>query len=154
MSRKTTALTDELYEYLVEVSVRETDVLRRLREETAELENARMQISPEQGQFMALLVELTGAKKALELGTFTGYSTLCVASAMPDDGRVIACDIDKEWPSFGMRYWAEAGVSHGTTTYHFASRDAIVTITYAVVVFSILVQGLTMGRLIRSASPA
>ncbi len=111
MSRRTTALTDELYDYLVEVSVRETDVLRRLREETADLENARMQISPEQGQFMGLLVELTGAKKALELGTFTGYSALCVAAAMPDDGRLIACDIDEEWPSFGRRYWSEAGVA-------------------------------------------
>ena len=112
MSRRTTALTDRLYEYLVEVSVRESSVLRRLREETAELENARMQISPEQGQFMALLVDIIGAKNTLEIGTFTGYSTLCVAAALPDNGRVVACDIDVELPSFGRRYWAEAGVAH------------------------------------------
>lgn len=112
MSRKTTALTEELYDYLVEVSVRESDVLRRLREETGMLEKAGMQISPEQGQFMNLLVGLMGARTALEIGTFTGYSTLCVASALPEDGRLIAIDIDEEWPSFGRRYWAEAGVAH------------------------------------------
>lgn len=112
MSRKTTVLTEELYDYLVEVSVRESDVLRRLREETGVLEKAGMQISPEQGQFMNLLVGLMGARTALEIGTFTGYSTLCVASALPEDGRLIAVDIDEEWPSFGRRYWAEAGVAH------------------------------------------
>lgn len=112
MSRTTTALTEELYDYLVEVSVRESDVLRRLREETGMLEKAGMQISPEQGQFMNLLVGLMGARTALEIGTFTGYSTLCVASALPEDGRLIAIDIDEEWPSFGRRYWAEAGVAH------------------------------------------
>ncbi len=112
MSRKTTALTEELYDYLVEVSVRESDVLRRLREETGLLEKAGMQISPEQGQFMNLLVGLMGARTALEIGTFTGYSALCVASALPEDGRLIAIDIDEEWPSFGRRYWAEAGVAH------------------------------------------
>ena len=93
MSRRTEALTDELYEYLLSVSLRETDVLRRLREETATLESAQMQIGPEQGQFMALLVELTGARNTLEIGTFTGYSALVVALALPDDGRVVACDI-------------------------------------------------------------
>ena len=112
MSTRTTWLTDDLYDYLIEVSVRESDVLRRLRKETARLENASMQISPEQGQFMTLLVGLMGARTALEIGTFTGYSTLCIAAGMPDDGRLIACDIDEEWPSFGRRYWAEAGVGH------------------------------------------
>ncbi len=112
MTRRTTELTDDLYDYLVEVSVRESDILRRLREETGRLENARMQISPEQGQFMNLLASVMGARNALEVGTFTGYSALCVALALPDDGRLIACDIDEEWPSFGRRYWAEAGVSH------------------------------------------
>lgn len=111
MSRRTTPLDDELYEYVIEVSLRESDVLARLRAETAVLEKAGMQISPEQGQFMALLVEIMGARQALEIGTFTGYSALCVASALPDDGRLIACDIDEEWPSFGKRYWAEAGVA-------------------------------------------
>jgi predicted O-methyltransferase YrrM len=111
MSRRTTPLTDDLYEYFLEVSLRESDTLRRLREETAELENASMQISPEQGQFMSLLVGIMGARTALEIGTYTGYSALCVARALPDDGRLVACDIDDEWPSFGRRYWAEAGVA-------------------------------------------
>ena len=110
MSRRTTPLTDDLYDYFLEVSLRESDVLRRLREETGRLDQAQMQISPEQGQFMTLLVKLIGARHALEIGTFTGYSALCVAQGLPDDGRLIACDIDQEWPSFGMRYWAEAGV--------------------------------------------
>jgi len=110
MSRRTTPLTDPLYEYFLEVSLRESDVLRRLREETAALERADMQISPEQGQFMTMLVGLMGARRALEVGTFTGYSTLCVATALPEDGELIACDIDEEWPSFGRRYWVEAGV--------------------------------------------
>ena len=109
MSRRTEALTDELYEYLLSVSLREADVLRRLREETAALARARMQISPEQGQFMALLVELTGARHALEIGTFTGYSALVVALALPDDGRVVACDISEEWTAIARRYWNEAG---------------------------------------------
>ncbi|MDX1647622.1 MAG: class I SAM-dependent methyltransferase [Longimicrobiales bacterium] len=111
MSRRTTPLTGDLYDYFLEVSLRESEVLRRLREETGELEKANMQISPEQGQFMTMLLDLMGARSALELGTFTGYSTLCIALGLPDDGEVIACDIDEEWPSFGRRYWVEAGVS-------------------------------------------
>lgn len=111
MSRRTTPLTGDLYDYFLEVSLRESDVLRRLREETGRLEKGEMQISPEQGQLMTMLVDLMGARRALELGTFTGYSTLCIALGLPDDGEVIACDIDEEWPSFGRRYWAEAGVS-------------------------------------------
>ena len=110
MSRRTTPLTDDLYDYFLEVSLRESDVLRRLREETGRLEKAGMQISPEQGQFMRMLVDLMGARRALEIGTFTGYSTLCIAEGLPDDGAVVACDIDEEWPSFGRRYWVEAGV--------------------------------------------
>jgi predicted O-methyltransferase YrrM len=86
--------------------------MRRLREETATLDRARMQIGPEQGQFMALLVELIGARRALEVGTFTGYSALAVARALPDDGRLIACDVSAEWTSIGRPYWEEAGVAH------------------------------------------
>ncbi len=111
MSRRTTPLTDELYDYYVEVSVRESDVHRRLREETGKLEDASMQISPEQGQFMTLFVGAMGARRALEVGTFTGYSALCIALGLPDDGELICLDIDEEWPSFGKRYWAEAGVA-------------------------------------------
>jgi predicted O-methyltransferase YrrM len=112
VSRRTEALNDELYEYLLSVSLREPEVLRRLREETAPMERATMQIGPEQGQFMALLVELIGAGKTLEIGTFTGYSALVVALALPPDGRVVACDVSEEWTSIGRRYWAEAGVAH------------------------------------------
>lgn len=112
MTRRTTPLTDELYDYYLEVSVREDDIHRRLREETGKLENAQMQISAEQGQFMTLFVGAMQVKKALELGTFTGYSALCIAEGMVDDGQLICCDVDEEWPSFGRRYWAEAGVGH------------------------------------------
>lgn len=111
MSRRTTPLTDPLYEYLLQVSLREPAVLRRLREETATLERAHMQISPEQGQFLALLVELTGARRILEVGTFTGYSALVMALAMPRDGTLVACDIDEGWTTIARRYWAEAGVA-------------------------------------------
>jgi len=112
MTRHTVPLTDELYSYYLDVSVREDDTRRRLREETAKLDNAQMQISPEQGQFMTLFVGAMQARKALEVGTFTGYSALCIAEGLTDDGRLICCDIDEEWPTFGRRYWAEAGVAH------------------------------------------
>lgn len=112
MTRRTEPLTDELYQYLLDVSVREPDVLRRLREETAELEDASMQIGPEQGQLMALLVEMLGARRTLEVGTFTGYSALVVALALPEDGRVVACDVSEEWTRIARRYWTEAGVAH------------------------------------------
>ena len=111
MSDRTITLDDRLYDYLLDVSLREPDVLRRLRAETASLPLARMQVSPEQGQFMALLVELTGARKALEVGTFTGYSALCVALALPPGGRLVACDLSAEWTAVARRYWAEAGVA-------------------------------------------
>jgi caffeoyl-CoA O-methyltransferase len=83
----------------------------RLREETRQLPLARMQIAPEQGQFMALLVQLLGARRTLELGVFTGYSALSVALALPADGRVVACDVNDEWTRIARRYWAEAGVA-------------------------------------------
>jgi len=111
MSVSTTFLNDELYEYLQGVSIREPALLQRLRAETARLERANMQIGPEQGQFMALLVELLGVRRALEIGTFTGYSALVVALAMPPDGRLIACDVSDEWTSIGRPYWEEAGVA-------------------------------------------
>lgn len=101
----------EIYEYLLAASSREDDVKKALREETSNLPDARMQITPEQGQFMALLVKLIGAKLSIEIGTFTGYSALCVAEALPEDGRLIACDISKEWTSVGRPYWEKAGVA-------------------------------------------
>jgi predicted O-methyltransferase YrrM len=111
VTRRTNPLSDELYQYLLDVSLRDRDVLRRLREKTAGMEHANMQIGPEQGQLMALLAELVGAKSALEIGTFTGYSALAVALALPEDGRLVACDISEEWTSVGRPYWEEAGVT-------------------------------------------
>ena len=103
-------LTPDLSEYIRRVTLREPDLLRRLREETASLPKANMQISPEQGQFMALLIHLLNARKTLEVGVFTGYSSLSVALALPDDGRIIACDVSEEWTAIARRYWREAGV--------------------------------------------
>lgn len=111
MANRTIALSDGLYDYLLDVSLREPDVLRRLREETAKIPAAAMQIAPEQGQFMALLVELMGARKAIEVGTFTGYSSLSVALALPPGGRLVTCDVNAEWTNVARRYWAEAGVA-------------------------------------------
>ncbi len=110
MSNKTLCLTEELYEYMLSVSLREPDILRELRLETAQDENAHMQISPEQGQFMALLVKLLGAKCTLEIGVYTGYSALCIGLALPENGRVIACDVNREWTDTAERYWRKAGV--------------------------------------------
>jgi predicted O-methyltransferase YrrM len=110
MSNKYTALDDRLYGYLQAVSLREHDALRRLREETARMSQANMQIAPEQGQLMALLVQLLGARRTLEVGVFTGYSSLAVALALPADGRVVACDVSEEWTNVARRYWREAGV--------------------------------------------
>ena len=111
MSTQTIRLTDAIQSYLVDVTVREPEVFRRLRAETARLENRNMQIAPEQGQFMALLVELLGARRALEIGTFTGYSALWIASALPPDGRLLCCDVNDEWTAVARRYWAEAGLT-------------------------------------------
>ena len=87
-------------------------MLRRLREKTAQLEQANMQIGPEQGQFMGFLLELIGARYVLEIGTFTGYSALAMALVLPEDGRVVSCDVSDEWTTIGRRYWEEAGVDH------------------------------------------
>jgi predicted O-methyltransferase YrrM len=110
MSRRSIVLTDALYEYLLSVSLREPELLARLRQETARQEMARMQISPEQGQFMFLLLRLIGATRCLEIGVFTGYSSLVTALALPEDGRIVACDVSEEWTAVARRYWREAGV--------------------------------------------
>ncbi|MDA0654453.1 MAG: class I SAM-dependent methyltransferase [Proteobacteria bacterium] len=114
MSHETTVLTAPLYEYLLRVGVREAPVLRRLRDETLRRwpDSARMQIAPEQGALIALLVTLTGARHALEAGVFTGYSALAVALALPADGVLVACDVSDEWTALGRPYWDEAGVGH------------------------------------------
>lgn len=111
MTNRSLNLDDALYQYLLDVSLRESPLLKRLREETAQLPTARWQIAPEQGQFMALLVQISGARKILEIGTFTGYSALCMAQAMPADGRLICCDLPGEYNAIAERYWHEAGVA-------------------------------------------
>ena len=112
MSNKTFTMSDTLGAYMQSVSLREPDVLTHLREETSRLSMSMMQIAPEQGQFMQLLVKALGIRRAIEVGVFTGYSTLCVALAMPDDGRIVACDINKKWTDIAQRYWKEAGVDN------------------------------------------
>jgi predicted O-methyltransferase YrrM len=101
---------DELWEYMRRVTLREPALLERLREETARYPSSSCQISAEQGQFMGLLMHLIGARRTIEIGVYTGYSALSVALALPDDGRIIACDINDEWTSIARRYWREAGV--------------------------------------------
>lgn len=112
MSNKTIPMTDELHEYMLTVSLREPALLTQLREETAALSERSMQISPEQGQFMQLLVKLLGVQKVIEIGVFTGYSSLAVALALPEEGRIVACDVSAEFTSTARRYWATAGVAH------------------------------------------
>src|SRR6266550_6550003 len=103
-------IDERTYRYLVNTSVREPEIARRLREETQKLANAQMQIGPDQGQFMQLLVQVLRAKKTLEVGVFTGYSALWVALGLPNEGRIVACDISEEYTAVARRYWKEAGV--------------------------------------------
>ena len=112
MGKSTLNLDTTLYNYLLQHSLRETPILKSLREETDQHELARMQISADQGQFMALLLKLINAKYVLEIGTFTGYSTLVMAQALPEDGNIITCDINKEWTDIGRRHWKQAQVDH------------------------------------------
>lgn len=111
MTNKTIRLSDALYDYLLSVSSREPEVLRHLRAETASYPEANMQIAPEQGQLMTFLVRLLGVKKAIEIGVFTGYSSLCVALGLPPDGQLIACDVNPQWTSVAERYWRQAGIA-------------------------------------------
>jgi predicted O-methyltransferase YrrM len=110
MARRSLELDDRLYEYLVQFGTRESDLLKDLRAETAKLPGAGMQIGPEQGAFMGLLVELIGVKRALEIGTFTGYSSLCIAGALPADGKLICCDVSEEYTRVARDYWRRAGL--------------------------------------------
>ena len=149
MSIKTIPMTEALYDYLMRVGVREHPVLKKLRAATVREagSSAGMQISPDEGALLALLVRLIGARRTIEAGTFTGYSALAVALALPDEGRVVACDVSAEWTGIGKRFWAEAGVAHkidlrlapaletmdallaqgGSATFDFAFLDAVKT---------------------------
>src|SRR5260370_11227447 len=110
MSSKSYLLDNKIHDYILASSLREPDILRRLREETAALPNAIMQIPPEQGQFFALLMGVLNARKTLDIGVFTGYSSLAVALALPEDGRVVACDNSAQYTAVAQRYWDEGGV--------------------------------------------
>ena len=111
MHNKSILVTDAVYKYILSNSLRESEVLKKLREETARHPYGGMQIAPEQGQFMALLAELIGAKKVLEIGVFTGYSSTCIALALLPEGRITACDISDEYTTVARSYWELAGVS-------------------------------------------
>lgn len=117
MSNQSIGLSDSLYQYLVANSVREPEILTQLRAETAQHPLMNMQISPEQGQLMGLLVQLIGAKKCLEVGVFTGYSSLVVALNLPADGQIIACDVSDEFTSIARKYWQAAGISNKINLY-------------------------------------
>jgi predicted O-methyltransferase YrrM len=112
MSNQSIQLTDNLHQYLLDNSLHEPEILAKLRQQTAKHPLTDMQISPEQGQLMGLLVKLIGAKKCLEIGVFTGYSSLAVALNLPDDGKIIACDVSVEFTSIAKEYWQAAGVNH------------------------------------------
>lgn len=112
MSDYTLNLTPSVYQYLLKNSLREPEVLEKLREQTHKMSMAQMQISPEQGQFMRLLIEMMQAKKTLEIGVFTGYSTLSVALGLPENGKIVACDINIEWTKIAKKFWEMAGVTN------------------------------------------
>ena len=110
MAKRTELIKSKVYDYVLRASSREPDVLARLREATASVPHSEMQIGPDQGQLMALLVKLIGARRCIEIGTYTGYSALAVALALPKDGLLVACDVSEEWTSIGRPFWREAGV--------------------------------------------
>lgn len=112
MGKITIDLSEQLYEYLLAVSLRDTALLRALRKHTDELEHGAMQISADQGQFMALQLKLMQAKRVIEIGTFTGYSALVMALALPTDGKLVACDTNEEWTTIAQRYWEQAGIAN------------------------------------------
>lgn len=111
MTAKTLQLSDALHAYLLANSLRETPVQRALRAATGRMPRATMQIAPEQGQFLQLLLKLTGALRCVEIGTFTGYSALAMALALPPRGRIVCCDLSEEWTAVARKYWARASVS-------------------------------------------
>jgi predicted O-methyltransferase YrrM len=112
MAGRAPFLPKKISRYIAEHAVREPEILRELRAATASLPNAGMQIGADQGQFMALLVKAIDARSCLEIGTFTGYSALAVALALPEDGRIVCCDLSEEWTAIGKPFWSKAGVAH------------------------------------------
>ncbi len=110
MSNRTIAITESIYQYLCDHSLREDPILKDLRDHTYDMEERAMQIAPEQGQFMQMLVKLIGAKNTIEVGVFTGYSSLAIALALPEDGRIVACDVNPQYTSVAEKYWVSAGV--------------------------------------------
>ena len=112
MASRSPFFPEALQRYVIDHSVREHPVLAQLRAETAELPHSGMQIGADQGQLMALLVQLMDAKRCIEVGVFTGYSSLAVALALPADGKIICCDVSEEWTAVARRYWEQAGVAH------------------------------------------
>lgn len=103
---------DDLYKYILSVSLREPEILKSLRKETAKDPYSSMQISPDQGQFMGLLLKLMGDLKVVEIGTYTGYSALCMALSLPPAGRIITCDVSRKWTAIAEEYWQKAGMNH------------------------------------------
>jgi predicted O-methyltransferase YrrM len=125
MSNATLPLDEKLYQYLLDHSLRESQLMGRLREVTAQDELSRMQVAPEQGQFMALLVELLGAERILEIGTFTGYSALCMAQALPPGGELVCCDLSREWTDIAQSFWREAEVDDRITLHLAPALDTL-----------------------------
>ena len=111
MSSKNNNIPEHIYDYIIDNSFRDNSILQSLRKETAQMPHGTMQISPDQGQFMALMAKAVNAKKAIEVGTFTGYSALVVAQSLPPDGLLVACDISEEFTAKGAKFWKDAGVS-------------------------------------------
>ncbi len=111
MAKQITGRGEALDDYVVNYGTRETPLMRRLRADTQEMSAGGMQIGPDQGALLAFLVQLTNTRHALEIGTFTGYSALAIAKALPTDGRLVCCDVSEEWTAIGRKYWQEAGVA-------------------------------------------
>lgn len=112
MAFKSNLKSELIATYINQIMIHESELQQQLREETAKLPNSGMQVSPDQGAFLSLLIKMTGSRRAIEVGTFTGYSALCVASALPKDGQLICCDVSDEWTSIGKPYWKKANVDH------------------------------------------
>ena len=128
MSNRTLSIDDRLYDYLLSVSVDESDLLAQLREETLGVEWSVMQISPEQGQFMTLLMRIINAKRAIEIGTYTGYSSICIANGLPKDGELICCDDSEEWTSVARKYWKLAGLEDKISLHVQAASETLQTL--------------------------